>query len=514
MPGLSAAHPFFDVILADNPVGIIVLEAVYDTDGLFLDFRFRYVNPAGGRMLGQSPDQLTNQLLHEVIADVDSRPYWRLYKQVLETGETLHLTDTRYEVDGVSTWFDLLVNRIDKSVLVRCTDVTARQHSQATSASTTTILVDVLDTVNESICVLEPVSDKAGTIVDFSYRFANEPYAQYWAESNNVLIGSRFKNSVHHHAWPDLFDALTQVVDTGQPYQTDYSVGEPGHLRWYTLQASRMQRGPVVLTLRDISERKARELFEIEQNQSLQKAVANLERSNQDLAQFAQVASHDLQEPLRKIQVFSDILQNQLADSLSEGERDMAQRLQLSAKRMQQMIRDLLNYSRLSSDEATFEPTSLQKVVADVCTDLDMLLQDKQADVSVGELPVVQGNASRLRQLFQNLLANALKFQPPGQIPRIQIASELAPPDQLPEALKPGRPYSRITVTDNGIGMDVERYRNKLFRLFQRLHERRSYSGTGIGLAVALRVAESHGGFIDVASTPGEGSTFSVYLPS
>lgn len=247
----------------------------------------------------------------------------------------------------------------------------------------------------------------------------------------------------------------------------------------------------------------------------LQRNNFELQQSNENLRQFAQVASHDLQEPLRKIQAFSDILRSQFADNLSDGEADMIRRIQKSAKRMQFLIKDLLMYSLLAIHRDPFVRVVLKDVVEDALSDLELAITENSAVIDVGPLPSVLGSTSRLRQLFQNLIANALKFRQRDREPRIHISARTAQPDDLPVQLQnlPTQSFYLIAVQDNGIGFD-EKYKDRIFSPFQQLHNKESVTGTGIGLAICYRVAESHGGAIDVSSTPGAGSTFKVFLPS
>ncbi len=219
-----------------------------------------------------------------------------------------------------------------------------------------------------------------------------------------------------------------------------------------------------------------------------------------------------MQEPLRKIQAFSDILQNQFQDNLSDGERDMARRIEKAANRMQQLIKDLLAYSQVAARRDPDEPVALSDVVADVLSDLEVSIADTNATVQVAPLPTVLGNASRLGQLMQNLIANALKFRQAGRAPVIQIDVRSAQPGELPDGLPGTRAYWLITVADNGLGFD-EKYRDRIFQPFQRLHNAATYGGTGIGLAICQRVVESHGGAVAVSSHLGEGTTFMLFLP-
>ncbi len=253
-----------------------------------------------------------------------------------------------------------------------------------------------------------------------------------------------------------------------------------------------------------------------QRTQQLRSSVQDLQRSNDNLQQFAYVASHDLQEPLRKIQSFGDILQRQYGEQIGEGGNDFLNRMQKSASRMSTLIRDLLTYSRISTQQDSSSPVVLGKVIEIVLNDLDLIIQETGAVVEVDPLPTVQGDRSQLGQLFQNLINNAIKFRQPNQPPHITITCTTLAATKLPSSVRPTREapaYYCIEVTDNGIGFD-EKYADRIFQVFQRLHGKSQYAGTGIGLAICEKVAANHGGAITATSKPGQGASFSIYLPT
>ncbi|NEU70042.1 PAS domain-containing protein [Spirosoma agri] len=249
-------------------------------------------------------------------------------------------------------------------------------------------------------------------------------------------------------------------------------------------------------------------------NSALSESNLNLSRSNDNLEQFAYIASHDLQEPLRKIQQFGDLLQSQHGDQLGEGMKYL-ERMQTAAARMSTLIRDLLTFSRIATQRDGSGPVSLQRVVAEVLITLDWTIQDVAAQIQVGSLPTVSGDETQLEQLFQNLLSNALKFRRVDTPPLIAIRATLINATDLPLGVKPDRltaQYHRIDVMDNGVGFE-EKYLDRIFQVFQRLHSKNEFTGTGIGLAICEKVVRNHGGAITATSQPGQGTTFIVYLP-
>ncbi len=228
--------------------------------------------------------------------------------------------------------------------------------------------------------------------------------------------------------------------------------------------------------------------------------AAELERSNHDLQQFAYVASHDLQEPLRMISSYLQLIARRYRGRLDQDADDFIDFAVGGAKRMQTLINDLLAYSRVGTHGGGFADVDLNLVVSAVLADLDVAIRESGAVVDAGELPVLAADETQMRQLFLNLIGNAIKFRKPGTPPRVTIRARRE------------RRRWLISVADDGIGLD-EKFRDRIFVIFQRLHSTEEYPGTGIGLALCRRIVERHGGRISVDSRPGEGTTFTVSLP-
>jgi PAS domain S-box-containing protein len=228
-----------------------------------------------------------------------------------------------------------------------------------------------------------------------------------------------------------------------------------------------------------------------------------LERSNHELEQYAYIASHDLQEPLRKIQTFVELLKMNIHDAAAV--ESYYNKISVSAKRMSSLIKDVLNYSKLARSDYAFGPVALNQVLQDVKSDFEVVIEQKKAIIEVigGTLPVVKGDAQQLRQLFTNLLSNSLKFT--DQQPHIQLRGTTI--------ILPTGQYAEIIFKDNGIGFE-QKYADQVFVVFKRLNNRQVYSGTGIGLAVCKRIVERHGGMISVSSELGKGTTFTILLPA
>ena len=237
-----------------------------------------------------------------------------------------------------------------------------------------------------------------------------------------------------------------------------------------------------------------------------------LARSNTELQQFASIASHDLQEPLRKIQAFGNRLKTVCGDALTEQGRDYLERMQSATQRMQALIDDLLILSRITTRAQPFVTVNLKEVTQDVLSDLEVQIQQTGGQVEVGELPTIDADPVQMRQLLQNLLSNALKFHRNEETPFIKLHSQLLDQEQRAVANSTIATFCQIIVEDNGIGFD-EKYLDRIFNVFQRLHSRSEYEGTGMGLAICRKIAERHGGSITAKSMLGKGATFIVTLP-
>jgi two-component system CheB/CheR fusion protein len=245
------------------------------------------------------------------------------------------------------------------------------------------------------------------------------------------------------------------------------------------------------------------------QLETLNQALIN---SNHDLQQFASVASHDLQEPLRKIQVFSKFLKDRSFGELSDSSKQYLEKIISCSHRMKVLIVDILTYSRLSAGDAGLEQVDLKALCQEILEDFDLKIAEKNASITLGDLGTVQGNKGQLRQVFYNLISNALKFVSGERRPSLSIQRKEPNAKELGLSLDNESGYCRISFSDNGIGFD-ERYSSSIFSLFEKLNPKTTYEGSGIGLAIAKKIIDKHHGVITAKSTPGLGSEFNVVLP-
>ena len=256
--------------------------------------------------------------------------------------------------------------------------------------------------------------------------------------------------------------------------------------------------------IRDITERKQAE-------EELSSQMGEIARSNDELRQFAFCASHDLQEPLRKVETFGDRLKAKCGPLLTDEGRDYLERMQNAARRMKNLINHLLAYSRITTKAEPFVSVDLTKTTREVLSDLELLIEQSGARVELGDLPVIEADPTQMRQLLQNLLSNALKFQKPSEPPLVKVGGGILRGTKDSEEAPQGR-LCQLTVEDNGIGFEPENA-NRIFTLFARLHGQSKYDGNGIGLAICRKIVERHKGTIVAKSVLGQGATFVVTLP-
>jgi light-regulated signal transduction histidine kinase (bacteriophytochrome) len=232
----------------------------------------------------------------------------------------------------------------------------------------------------------------------------------------------------------------------------------------------------------------------------MEKFAVELQRSNSELQDFASVASHDLQEPLRKIQSFADELKINIGHCIEAEDLDTLERMIAAARRMRNLINDLLTFSRITTMAKPFMPVDLNSLLKEVLSDLEVRTRDSGGQIEAGHLPTIDADPLQMRQLLQNLIGNGLKFHRAGVAPIIKISGTN------------GGAHCHLTIADNGIGFD-EKYLDRIFTIFQRLHGRNEYEGTGIGLAICRKIVERHGGELTARSAVGEGATFIITLP-
>jgi PAS domain S-box-containing protein len=355
--------------------------------------------------------------------------------------------------------------------------------------------------------MVETMNEGAATLLqDGTVMYCNNRLAEMIGLPLEKLLGNCLYNYIRHKDKYHLVETIGNAIKEQARIEASLICSDGTHL-------------PVLISLKSInidSDRPAvcmliTSLVQQKHNQELLEEMvaqrtAELLRSNKDLEDFTSTISHDLQEPLRKIQGFGNLLFANAGNPLSEEEIDYIRRMQRASQRMAVMIEDLLSVSRITTSSHSFDSVDLNQVLQEVLSDLDMSIQVSHARVEIGALPVIEAEPLQMQQLFQNLLSNAIKFHKPKESPRVTVTSrEVHGNNHRGKSVE-------ITVADNGIGFSEE-YVEQLFQPFRRLVGRSQYEGTGMGLVICRKIVERHGGSITAKSRPDEGSSFIVRLP-
>ncbi len=373
----------------------------------------------------------------------------------------------------------------------------AELHSLAHSFNTmlerlerTTTSRDYVDSILNSIGEMLLVTDREGRI-----RRCNKAFVRIVGGAQEALLDRPIESFLVDAEYGLRQLAREEVASIESVLKTEAGRKIPIQVSASRMRGEGASREDRIYVLVDITERK-------ETEQLLQRRAQELARSNAELQQFASVASHDLQEPLRKVQAFSERLRTKYKDQLDEQGQDYLTRIGAATGRMQTLIVDLLAFSQVGRGELKMVTVDLGEVVRSVISDLEIRIQETDATVDLLDLPRVKADPMQMRQLFQNLIGNGLKYRRKGVPPLVRISATRSSDDGT----------CRIEVADNGIGFDQD-YAERIFGIFQRLHGRSAYQGTGVGLAICRKICERHGGSIVARGRPGGGATFTVVLP-
>jgi len=350
--------------------------------------------------------------------------------------------------------------------------------------------------------------------------FINKNFSGYTGISNRQALGMGWESAVDPIHLQALRQNWKEAIRRRQDFAMELKLKrQDGTYRWHLLRAraKKNEDGRLMMwvgTNTDIHEQKlATEILEqrvADRTVELQKINKQLEISNHDLQQFASVASHDLKEPLRKIHMFSQMLNERYLKD-NAGATEYIDRIIASSSRMTKLINDLLSFSRLSVN-SLFEPVNINSILEEVLADLELAIQEKGAVVEVDRFPAIDAIPGQMRQVFQNIISNALKFTRTGQKPLIKVECARIKERKLSSVTYEAGRFIRIKISDNGIGFD-EQFRDKIFTIFQRLHTKQQFEGTGIGLAICKKIIDKHNGLISAHGRENEGATFIIILP-
>ncbi|QIN79664.1 PAS domain S-box protein [Rubrobacter marinus] len=468
---------------------------VLDAEGRYLE-----IAPTNPSLLYRPPEETIGRTLHELFPKEQADAFAERIRAALRTRQTVRV-EYSLPIGDQEVWFDGTVSPMQEDkVLFVARDVTERRRAEEAVRRSEERHRALVDTAPDAIITM--TTD--GLIRSFNS--GAERIFGYGAEEAvgqplRLLMPERYREPHERGVRRHVKTGERRIVGRGAIELTGLRKG--GEKFPLELSLASMGEGDDALftgILRDVTDRKRAE-------EELKSYARKLARSNRELQDFAYVASHDLQEPLRKVRTFGDRLRTKYAAVLDGRALDYLDRMEGATARMQALIDDLLVLSRVTTRARPFAPVDLGGVAREVLSDLEARIEQAGGRVEVGELPVVEADRMQMRQLFQNLVSNALKFHRPGEPPLVRVRGSLV--DERDER---GAALCRLVVEDEGIGFEEE-HAERIFAPFERLHGRGSYEGTGMGLAICRKVVERHGGKITATGNPERGAAFVVTLP-
>lgn len=501
---------FLDTVLNNIMSGVLSGTSVRGADGQLVDILITTANQQAADIANLTVADMVGHQLGKLLPGIYETDLFALFTDTIETRQPQTL-ELYYGQDGLNIWLIVQTHSLGDGLVISYTDITQQKQGELAARQQADLLDRVMNTTPEAILVHDTIRNEAGDVIDFRMTQLNQTAADMLGNPIEKVKHRRVSTYFPGLLETPLFGQYKQVVATGEPIRIDV----PWADRWYDFSVARFGDG-LVVAARDVTPT-------YQYRHQLEVANYDLKRSNDSLESFAFIASHDLQEPLRKITSFSDVLHTQYAGQFDAGATDIIRRINSSAERMRLLIHDLLTYARVDTHREPFRAVHLDRVIQSLQEDeLWAAMRQTKARVDMDDLPVLIADPLQMRQLFQNLLSNAFKFCPRGKIPVVTITSKVVPQVEmsigLVSAVKPGasqpdnQPYHEISIADNGIGFD-EKYIDRIFQVFQRLHGKSTYAGSGIGLSICQKIIERHNGAITVSSKPEQGSIFRVYLP-
>lgn len=478
-------------------------------DGEITDFRIVYTNEKIIELMGRTSSELEGKLISEVYPFLLKNGDWDVYKQVIDTGEPLEV-EREYNLPKGHFIFCNEIVKLDDGVTILSQDITLRKEAEKELRRSK----DTLKVQNAILNNAERIAGIGSFNLDidsgkmeysdnafrlFGYKPGEfEPTFDRFLSFLKPSDAKRLENM-------DL-KTLQQKGQAKSKYKIKTKEGKTRYMSSMVHFIEKDGRSYMVGVIRDITDKTKNE-------QNLKLKNRALKRTNAELESFNRVASHDLQEPLRKIQMFISRLSQFDRNNLSDKGQKYLDKIEDSANRMQLLIQNLLSYSRISEETNAPIKINLNHVFQKVLDDFAERIQETGAEITVPALPGVHGTGFQLEQLFSNLISNSLKYKKHDVAPQIRVAYEIIDHKKVTPGLNlPKSKYLRLSISDNGIGFEQQQS-EKIFKLFERLHEKHAYTGTGLGLAICKKIVENHRGHISAQSEPGQGTTFEILLP-
>jgi len=492
-------------VLDNSLDGIMAFRAKRNREtNAIVDFELILSNTIASKSTGRLESELIGNELRSIFP-IESEDLFDTFKEVVESGKPAQF-ERFYQDEYFNGWYNVTVVKLEDGFVVTFSDITNQKRQLLILEERGLLLKEAEALANMG-----------------SWKWDGSTKELVWSDGLYKILSKDPKtftpswNSFFENVYPEdrtgLDDLLRNAIADREGTSFEYRVEINGTLRYLSLTSKPRQSNSkstldILGTVIDVTDQK---MYEAQ----LEQYTAELKRSNEDLEQFAYVASHDLQEPLRKIRAFGDRLSSRYKQQLDDQGEDYINRMQSASVRMQGLIEDLLAFSRLAKNNDAFQRVDMNKVMEEVVEDLDIQIKREGAVLKVGKMPFLSGEKMQIRRLFQNLVNNAIKFHKPNEVPNVEVSGKNVKLSEIKKVLGVALadiPYVMITVKDNGIGFE-ERFNEKIFNIFQRLHGRAEYEGTGIGLAICRKIVANHKGYITARSKENVGSEFFVVLP-
>jgi len=494
---LQQSQSLLASILNSSLDGVVAYSAVRNSEGNIVDFQWLLINPAAEKFYGLLLNEIVGKNLLTELSQFRNNGLFDLYVSVVETGETVDREFSYEHERDTIVWLHIVAVKLNDGLAVTFRNITDRKRAE----------IALRDSEERFRAIFEQAAvGIAKTTLGGQFMRVNPGFCQIVRYAESELLQKNWQAITH----PDDIEADREYVRSLlsgnlQTFSLEKRlVCKDEAVRWanVTVSAMRDANGTpqyLICAIEDISQRKlVQELLQASLDTQTRYAQ-ELTRSNAELEQFSYVASHDLQAPLSTIAGYAQLLEKRCHNQLDAQGNKFIRNIVNSCERMQALIDDLLEYSRVGRSEKPFDVIDCNLVFEDACANLQLAIRQERASVTRGDLPRVRGDSFQLLQLFQNLIGNAIKYRS-SEAPMVHVG-----------ASRQGDSWV-FSVQDNGIGI-AEQYHPRIFQLFQRLHNQKQYSGTGIGLAICQRIVERHGGRLWVESEPNRGSTFYFSIP-
>ena len=507
---LVSTQAFLENIVTNSNNLITYFRPVKDESGKIIDFVFEYASNKIEDISGIPAKQIIGTKLSESFPTTMTNGLFDMYVNCLNTGNINQLT-RHYVFNNETVWLKSIASKLEEGVNVTTIEVTQEKQKS-----------EDLRGLNESLFSKNAILNNAEVIAKIG-SFTKYPEVGNSEMSDNLyrLIGCKpgefepsfenFKAYVHPNDLQKFEKGVAKNLESKEITETNYRIitkdDKLRHFKSTSLLITENGKQKIVGVVQDVT-------HIIKKDKKLELKNKALERSNAELESFNRVVSHDLQEPLRKIQMFISLLSDTERKNLSEKGEVFFNKIENSAGRMQLPIRNLLTYSRIDSTHEDFQEIDLNKKLEKVEDNLSERILENNIMIIKKELPIIKGIPFQMEQLFNNLLSNAIKYKSQTEAAKIIIDASRVHRNEIPVTFKKSsKNYYKIVVSDNGIGFSQDNA-TKIFEIFERLHQKTEYSGTGIGLAICKKIVDNHHGFIHATSVVGKGSSFYIYLPA